>query len=240
MNGPPLTKDDLDDAKAILTHRFSTVVILEDFAHSALQLACTIGLDLTDAKKLFRTRVRPYQQHQAMLQLPSESDIGTDILEQMRHRFTVMNSMDFELYWHAKKLSKRRVAACARRDKRVAEILRLPQQPEELEEHAERLSASEKHPTLDDIFGCVGATLEATEDGSAYLLKCPRMLGQETRSWWDAEGEPTRKLGEKPIGKDCWAETFTWSACCATKFGPDGNHLCWGGGYSYRRCCVKT
>ncbi|CAE8681865.1 unnamed protein product, partial [Polarella glacialis] len=62
--GPPLTSSDLQDALDILTHRMSSVIIVEDFARSALQLACTLGLDLERAKKLLKTRVRPYESQQ--------------------------------------------------------------------------------------------------------------------------------------------------------------------------------
>ncbi|CAK9064839.1 unnamed protein product [Durusdinium trenchii] len=46
LNGPPLTEHDYEVAKSILFQRMSAVIVVEDFARSALQLACTLGLNL--------------------------------------------------------------------------------------------------------------------------------------------------------------------------------------------------
>merc|ERR1711974_249951 len=131
-----------------------------------------------------------------------------------------------------------RVAACARKRRDVDNLRRnMPK-----EELLDTTTTTSVELTVDDLFGCNGGSLELTESGE-YFLNCPRYAGQHADSWWsslDMEGQPKRKLGQRPIGADCWKAGFSWATCCAPRFGPDGNGKCWDADFNYRRCCVAA
>lgn len=233
-----LTDEDLQKALALLTHRFSAVVIIEDFARSALQLACSLGLDVQSARaqKLLQTHVRPYSRHQAMLRLPTESELGAAEVQAVRTRFIRKNRYDYALYAQAKLLSVQRVARCAREMPAVQELLQLPPEAYEVNATDEVL----EQLTIDDLFGCTNGSLEVTDNGT-FLLKCPRSLNQHSTSWWSGvtdEPQPERKPGQLEPGAQCWKDGFSWPACCATRFGPGGNKDCWDSNFGYQECCV--
>ncbi|CAE7345544.1 unnamed protein product [Symbiodinium sp. KB8] len=237
MEGPKLTKGDYQLAKSLLFDRMSTVIITEDFARSALQLACTLGLDLETAQPLLRTRVRPYELHQAMLDIPTESELGPSDVEALRQRFAKKNSFDYSLYSHAKRLSNARLAKCARRNSRVAELRNAP-----IQEEPSFPPPPTEHPQLsvDDLFGCINGSVVETADGQ-YMLHCPRSVQQRRDSWWSEIGSPKRQLGQRLPGDHCWKQGFTYKTCCdILAFGPGGNPSCWDQAHNFTTCCEEA
>ena len=237
MEGPELTKGDYQLAKSLLFDRMSTVIITEDFARSALQLACTLGLDLETAQPLLRTRVRPYELHQAMLDIPTESELGPSDVEALRQRFAKKNSFDYSLYSHAKRLSNARLAKCARRNSRVAELKNAP-----IQEEPSSPPPATEHPQLsvDELFGCTNGSVVETADGQ-YMLHCPRSVQQRRDSWWSRLGAPKRQVGQRLPGDHCWKQGFTYGTCCDTvAFGPEGNANCWDDAHNFTTCCKEA
>lgn len=213
LNGPPLTEHDYEVAKSILFQRMSAVIVVEDFARSALQLACTLGLNLEAARPLLFTQIRPYQEHEAMMDIPTESELGVQDVTAVRLRFIERNRFDYGLYHEAKKLSEILVAKCARQNPDVA-ALRAAPMVQEVKKAPEPVVAS-----LDDIFGCTNGSLEVGPDGS-YVLYCPRTSEQASRSWWSPLGSHKRRAGQKVPGEHCWREGFKWGFCCDHRYGP--------------------
>ena len=236
LSGPQLTTWEYELARSLLFDRMSTVIITEDFARSALQLACSLGLDLETARPLLRTRVRPYERHQAMLEIPTESDLGPSDVEALRQSFVKKNSFDYSLYSHAKRISRARLAQCARRNALVAELKDAPVLQEELP-----APAPKAHPLLsvDEMFGCTNGSLRELEDGN-YMLICPRSMEQSSQSWWSPLGTPKRKLGQRLPGDSCWKEGFHWAACCDPGYGPGGNAACWDQHHNFAKCCAES
>merc|ERR1712060_962961 len=145
--------------------------------------------------------------------------------------------MGYALYAHARSLARKRLASCARERPDVNALRR--RLPKELE-MVQTTTTTSLELTVDDLFGCNGGSLELGENGD-YILKCPRDAKQHANSWWStqmSDGMPPRKLGQKPIGADCWKSGFSWVTCCAPSFGPDGNIDCWDAKFNYRRCCT--
>jgi len=246
LEGPPLTLKDLKMALRLLRDRFSAIVIVENFATSALQLACTLGLDLERASPKLHTRVRPYAAHAALDNtLKLEKQFGPDVIRAFRARFVRRNRLDYIVYAFAKQWSQRRVAECA--ETRPSVALTLMQ-----EDHrdAEALAADETMPhsvekppeemTVDELFGCTGGTLQVADEGH-YLLSCPRTIQQHQKSWWQSnrvEGQPKRKRGHRLPGAECWHSGFSWAVCCAPAYGEGGNPTCWDKEFTQARCCV--
>mmetsp|Transcript_35291 Transcript_35291/g.93082 ORF Transcript_35291/g.93082 Transcript_35291/m.93082 type:complete len:469 (-) Transcript_35291:72-1478(-) len=239
VSGPALTKNDLEDAMVLLKERISVVVIAEDFANTALLLACSLGMDLEQARPLLRTRIRPYEAHESLMtDIPQdESDLGLEDVRALRTRFVRKNSFDYALYAHARAIARHRLATCTRKRPDI-DIVRRTMPEEDL---TATTTTTTVELTIDDLFGCTGGFLEVTEKGE-YFLKCPRNAMQHATSWWSslgAEGEPKRKLGQPIPGKDCWKNGFTWATCCAPSFGPRGNTKCWDHDFTHERCCVS-
>lgn len=239
VDGPPLTWEDLDLAKALLTERFSAVVIAEDFAHSSLQLACSLGLDLEKAKPLLHTRIRPYSENEALMSgVPvDESELGEADVQGLRTKFVRNNKFDYTLYAHVRMLAQRRLALCTQRRKDVSELRRdLPRQM--VLQTTSTTSSIEL--TIDDLFGCNGGTLGLDDKGN-FMLYCPRTALQHSTSWWAGKSEdvtPKRKMGQPIPGKECWRSGFSWAVCCGSSHGPKGNADCWDGEFTHQRCCV--
>jgi hypothetical protein len=233
-----LTMEDLYRALDLLEHRVSAVVIMEDFATSALQLACSLGLDLESAHPLLRKRVRPYEQQEAMMAVPQEEDaLGKLNMKALRASFVRKNWADYALYSAARVLSRKRLAACRKLRPDVEQLIRNPPPITDVKEQADPLSPE---VGVDDIFGCTGGSVEETASGE-FLLKCPRSAVQHADSWWSAQNaddRPKRKRGQAAIGAECWKTGFTWSSCCSNRFGPGGNKDCWDTSFTYDRCCV--
>lgn len=238
--GPPLTDADFDAAARLLEERFSAVVVVEDFARSALQLVCAVGLDPGLARPLLRTRVRPYAAHEAMMIVPeSDAHLGKRNADALRARFYRRNQLDYALYSRARATSSRRLAACARSRPEVERLWRAP---------LEEMSSAPPEPTpppqpggvsIDDLFGCSGGRIEQQPDG-VYLLACPRSAAAKASSWWSGQvgnEAPPRKLGQPVPGAECWREGFSWQTCCAGRFGSQGNLECWDQEYTHSRCC---
>jgi hypothetical protein len=239
-----LTMKDLYDALELLEHRISAVIIVEDFARSALQLACSLGLGLEEARPLLRKHVRPYEANEALMEVPQEEAMfGKQNVKALRARFVQRNWADYALYSHAKVISRKRLSACAARYPEVADLWRNP--PPDIEVPASKGSkegdALPDEISVDDLFGCSGGSVEVADNGQ-YLLKCPRSASQHADSWWssqtNSEGPPKRKKGEAPIGFECWKSGFSWSSCCSKRFGPEGNEDCWDASYNFERCCM--
>lgn len=228
--GMPLTSLDLERAMRILSERMSAVLIVEDFARSALQLTCSLGLDLERGWPHLTKRMRPYAAHE--LGAVNESELQSPNLEALRSRFVRRNSFDYALYAHARALARRRVAACARLNSEVADLRRHPPDVEVLDE------APPKERSLDQIFGCTGGKIEFQESSGQYKLSCPRTLEQHSASWWQSEEVPKREVGRRPVGADCWNAGFDWAFCCSEQFGPGGNRRCWDRIFTYERCCT--
>jgi len=235
--GSTLTDDDFKVAKTIMTDRMSAVIIMEDFARSALQLACALGLDLAQARSLLRTRIRPYERNQAMMDIPTESELGPNDVTSLRSRFMIKNRWDYGLYQHAQQLSAVRLARCARNNPVVAELrASAPARVEEVPKEEEPSEISTL--SVDDMFGCTGGSLEEGPEGF-YILKCPRSAEQASSSWWSPLGMPKRKPGQKMPGAECWKEGFEWSMCCDSSFGPEGNTQCWDDNHNFTKCCAE-
>ena len=236
LSGPPLTVREYYLARSLLFNRMSAVIITEDFARSALQLACSLGLELETAQPLLRTRVRPYELHRAMLDIPTESELGPSDVEALRRSFVKKNSFDYTLYAHAKRISSARLAKCARRNPLVAELRDSP-----VEEEAPSPPPAGGHArlTVDEMFGCTNGTLREMEDGQ-YMLICPRSVEQSSKSWWSPLGTPKRKLGERLAGDHCWKQGFHWGACCDQRYGPHGNAACWDEHHTFATCCAES
>jgi len=216
VNGPPLTESDLRDAMILLEDRVSAIVILEDFARSALQLACSLGLDLREARRLFRTHVRPYEAQEALMSVPTEEgELGQINAKALRSRFVTKNKFDYALYSHARILAQRRLAACANSRADVKELWRSPP-ADVVDEDPSEEDPAPTELTVDDMFGCTGGSLHVSDDGQ-YTLLCPRSAAQHAASWWSAQskqGEPKRKIGQKLPGAECWRAGFSWATCC--------------------------
>nr|ABI14346.1 unknown [Pfiesteria piscicida] len=240
MKGPPLTDADFLVAKALLTERFSAVIIAEEFAHSGLQLACSLGLDLEIARPLLRTRVRPYSSHESMMSgVPTdESELGSASVSSLKTRFIQRNLYDYTLYAHARKLSRRRLESCTRLRGDVRQLRHsIP-----AEVVLETTTTTTVELSIDDLFGCTNGRMDVDEDGQ-YVLYCPRSAQQQASSWWGGmllNGQPKRELGQPIPGKDCWRNGFSWQLCCATHFGPKGNTDCWDGDFTHQRCCATA
>lgn len=243
-DGKKLTLADLYNAMDFVEYRASGVVILEDFANSALQLKCTLGLDLERARPMLRTHVRPYDSHEALLEVPAEeSQLGPSNIKALRARFWQKNAFDYALYAHAKVVAKRRLAACRKLHAGVEDLLRNPPEYVEVRAPSPKAVAGDALPeqiSVDDLFGCSGGSVEINDKGQ-YLLKCPRSIAQHADSWWSSEDAklPKRKRGERYPGAECWHLGFSWSSCCAERFGPGGNSECWDGDYNYQKCCRR-
>ncbi|CAK0860310.1 unnamed protein product [Prorocentrum cordatum] len=241
--GPPLTDADFDAAARLLEERFSAVVVVEDFARSALQLVCAVGLDPGLARPLLRTRVRPYAAHEAMMIVPeSDAHLGKRNADALRARFYRRNQLDYALYSRARATSSRRLAACARSRPEVERLWRAP---------LEEMSSAPPEPTpppqpggvsIDDLFGCSGGRIEQQPDG-VYLLACPRSAAAKASSWWSGQvgnEAPPRKLGQPVPGAECWREGFSWQTCCAGRFGSQGNLEPLGGVRRRRFACALS
>lgn len=238
----PLKMPDLYEALDLLEQRVSAVIIVEDFATSALQLACSLGLDLERALPLLRKRVRPYAAQEALMEVPKEeAALGKGNIQALRARFTQKNWADYALYSHARVLSRKRVAACAKMRPDVERLRRNP--PPEIEVTASSAKEGEALPdeiSVDDLFGCHGGSVEFQESSGQFLLMCPRSASQHSDSWWSSQGvdgehAPKRKLGQAALGAECWKSGFTWTSCCSTKFGPRGNKDCWDKSFTFDR-----
>ena len=226
----PLTEEDYEVAKSLLFDRMSAVIVIEDFARSALQLACTLGLNLETARPLLSTHVRPYQHHEAMLEIPTESDLGSRDVSALRVRFEVKNSFDYGLYNEAKRLSEIRVAKCAKGNPVIAKLRAAP-----VVKEVKKAPVQATPLTVDEMFGCTNGSLEMVN--GTYLLLCPRTKEQRDKSWWSPVGAPKRRAGQKIPGEHCWLEGFQWGFCCDTSFGPEGNKDCWDKIHNYSSCC---
>lgn len=243
--GEPLTVQDLYLALEILEHRVSAVIIVEDFATSALQLACSLGLDVDQAYPLLRKKVRPYESHEALMQVPQEeSALGKKNVEILRSRFVRRNWADYSLYSHARVLSRKRLAACGKRRPEIENLRLHP--PPVLEVPKPASAPKEGDPlqpeiSVDDLFGCTGGSVELGESGQ-YILKCPRSASQHADSWWatqTTDDAPVRKRGQAAVGAECWKMGFSWSSCCSSRFGARGNRDCWDKSFTFERCCVE-
>lgn len=240
----PLTMTDLYYAMDLVEHRVSAVIVVEDFASSALQLACSLGLDLPQARLLLQKKVRPYEAQEALLAVPKEeAALGKKNVEALKARFTHRNWADYALYSYARVLSRKRLQACAKRRPDVRHLWFNPPSPIEIEKAFPKKEgdALPDEISVDDLFGCVGGSVEPTESGQ-FLLKCPRSAGQHADSWWSnqagADEAPKRKRGQAAVGAECWNGGFTWSSCCSKRFGTIGNTECWDGKFTFDRCCV--
>lgn len=238
-----LTMKDLYNAMDLLEERFSAVIIVEDFATSALQLACSLGLDLDRARPLLRKKVRPYEAQEALLEVPrDEAALGENNMKAVRAQFVHRNWADYALYAYARVLSGRRLAACARTRPDVKHLLRNPPPPSPASP-APAAKLGDPLPeelSVDDLFGCTGGSVELDVSGQ-FLLKCPRTAKNHADSWWSSQLEsapPKRKLGQAAIGAECWSKGFSWSSCCPIRFGSKGNKDCWDGAFNFDRCCV--
>lgn len=180
LDGPPLTLQDYEVAKSILFDRMSAVIVTEDFARSVLQLTCTLGLDLDIARPLLQAHVRPYQQNEALLAIPTESELGIDALARLQSRFARKNRFDYGLYQEAKRLSEIQVANCAKRKPVVAE-LRAASAAYPVKE-VKQAAIPEVNVSVDDLFGCVNGSVEYVN--GTFMLLCPRTIEQHKRSWW--------------------------------------------------------
>lgn len=237
-----LTQEHLHSA-LVLLERISVIVILEDFALSVLQLACTLRFDLELARPLLKTRVRPYEAHEAMLVVPEEEMLG-DAIRVARSSFTLRNTLDYTLYARGRILSQQRVAACSRKHVAVAELRRNPPAAA-VQAPSPRQHVGDPVPevSLDEVFGCYGGRIVYNEATEQYQLFCPRSWEQHAQSWWRARStdgfeRPARRPGQREVGAACWNEVFSWAACCAPRWGPRGNSECWDGGFTYETCCV--
>jgi len=238
----PLNIKDLYEAMDLLEQRVSAVIIIEEFATSGLQLACSLGLDLERAYSLLQKHVRPYEAQEALLQVPKEeAELGQKNIDALKSRFLHKNWADYSLYSHARLLSRQRLAACAQRRPDVKRLWRNP--PPVL--HVKTDTGKKQGDALpdeisvDDLFGCNGGSVDLV-DGQ-YMLKCPRNAGQHSDSWWSSQSKedaPKRKRGQAAIGAECWKTGFTWSSCCSKKFGDRGNKDCWDRDFTFDRCCV--
>jgi len=244
VGGPKLTWADFEEALMLLQDRSSTVVILEDFARSSLQLACAVGMDVGRARPLLRTHVRPYESHEAFLVVPDdEARLGLQNIKALRARFVQKNQFDYALYGHARMLAKRRLMECSRVNSEVDELRRkLPLEALEVKAPSPK-PPGEGSPlpaeiSVDDLFGCTGGSVDLSEDGQ-YKLNCPRTAAQHAKSWWSSMSDegPKRKLGQALPNADCWKSGFTFAACCGRRFGPRGNAKCWDADFTHARCC---
>merc|ERR1712032_467033 len=164
-NGPKLTWADFDEALMLLQDRFSAVVIVEDFARSALQMVCSLGMDVGQARPLLRTHVRPYEAHEAFIVVPDdEARLGLRNIKALRARFVQKNKFDYALYGHARVLAQRRLMECSRSNSEVDELRRkLPL--EALEVKVTPPPPAEGSPlpdeiSVDDLFGCIGGKVD--------------------------------------------------------------------------------
>eukprot|EP00929_Paragymnodinium_shiwhaense_P025236 TRINITY_DN15319_c0_g1_i1.p1 TRINITY_DN15319_c0_g1~~TRINITY_DN15319_c0_g1_i1.p1 ORF type:complete len:501 (-),score=99.08 TRINITY_DN15319_c0_g1_i1:16-1518(-) len=238
---------DLERAMMLLRERMSAIIVLEDFAKSALQLVCALGMDLEQAKPYLRTRVRPYEIAERFVAVPQKEDhYGTANIEALKGRFMKKNRYDYALWNYAKRLSQHRLYACAQRHPAVRQAWKAPpNETEDVYKGPEPVKEGDPLPeevTVDDLFGCNGGRVDFDNNTGQYLLFCPRSAAQHANSWWksqmtDGVKEPHRKKGERAVGSDCWLSGFSYPACCGPKFGPQGNPECWGEGYTYERCC---
>ncbi|CAJ1402208.1 unnamed protein product, partial [Effrenium voratum] len=231
LSQPPLTLKDYEVAKSILFERMSAVIVVEDFARSALQLACSLGLDLDMARPLLRTRVRPYEHNEVMLEIPTESELGPADVTALRNRFVAKNRLDYGLYNEAKRISELRLARCARQHPAIAELRAAPVVQED------KKAVVAEPISIDEMFGCINGSLQ--ESPSGYLLYCPRTVEQSRRSWWSPEGLPRRRPGQKLPGQHCWQEGFDFGICCGEQWGPEGNKECWDDIHNYTTCCIE-
>lgn len=238
---PRLQQADMRKALDLLRERFSAVIVAEDFRRSALQLACALDLDLVKAKAKLGVVIRPYSEHASLMEVPEdERRLGANNIKALRSRFVQKNAFDYALYAEAKRLSKRRVAACARQRTDVRELYLNP--PPIVANKAPAVKAGDpiQQATVDDLFGCNGGFLEWDETRAQYMLYCPRTPEQHAQSWWSSETNlgPKRKKGQRAPGYECWKSGFSWAACCAEEFGPKGNMECWDEEFTHKRCCA--
>mmetsp|Transcript_11906 Transcript_11906/g.20398 ORF Transcript_11906/g.20398 Transcript_11906/m.20398 type:complete len:456 (+) Transcript_11906:73-1440(+) len=234
LDGPPLTLQDYEVAKSILFDRMSAVIVIEDFARSALQLACTLGLDLDTARPLLQTHVRPYQHHEGMLEIPTESELGIDDVATLQSRFAKNNRFDYGLYQEAKRLSEIQVANCAKRKPVVAE---LRASAAYVVKEVKQAAIPKVDVGIDALFGCVNGSVEYVDGG--FVLMCPRTREQRKHSWWTPVGALKERAGQRVPGEHCWIRGFQWAFCCDESFGPEGNKDCWDETHNYSSCCTS-
>eukprot|EP00746_Dinoflagellata_sp_MGD_P077288 gnl/MRDRNA2_/MRDRNA2_31028_c0_seq1.p1 gnl/MRDRNA2_/MRDRNA2_31028_c0~~gnl/MRDRNA2_/MRDRNA2_31028_c0_seq1.p1 ORF type:complete len:461 (+),score=71.32 gnl/MRDRNA2_/MRDRNA2_31028_c0_seq1:87-1469(+) len=229
-----LDEGDLEMAQTLL-HRASAVIVLEDFQLSIVQLHCSLGFSLDHR---LQVHVRPYEKHEYISVAEVEKKLPRKEVEKLKQLFIKRNHLDYALYAFARKLARQRLAACSARGpswrKRLREVLKAPPPS------VKNLDPPEE-ASLDDLFGCNGATLVPGEYGK-LVLACPRVASDHTTSWWSSEEVdgvkiPKRKLGRELPGAECWRKGFSWSVCCAPRFGKTGNKKCWDQWYNHERCC---
>jgi len=241
---PRLEPNDMTAAIMLLRERFSAVIIAEEFRISALQLACSLDLDLEKARSKLGVKIRPYSEHAALMEVPEdESRLGKTNIAALRTRFVQKNAFDYALYAAAKQLSKQRVHQCARRRPSV-QALRLSPPPIMEPPATPSPKAGDQLPPeigVDDLFGCNGGKLEFDDVRGNYMLYCPRSAEQHATSWWSSEkyNGPKRKKGQRAQGWECWKNGFSWASCCESSFGPKGNVECWDGDFTHSRCCLS-
>lgn len=239
---PRLQASDMYKSLDLLRERFSGVIIAEDFRRSALQLACALDLDVAKARAKLGVVIRPYMEHANLMEVPDdERRLGVENMKSLRSTFVRRNAYDYALYAEAKRLSKRRVAACARHRPDVRELYLNPPPLVEPPRAPPVKAGDPVQPqaSVDDLFGCTGGSLEWDDEAQQYNLLCPRTAEQHAASWWSSKNNngPKRKKGHRAIGWDCWSAGFTWATCCADNFGPKGNVECWDKEFTHRRCC---
>merc|ERR1711862_712613 len=100
------------------------------------------------------------------------SELGPNEVDILRTTFVRRNRYDYALYAHARTLAKRRVAACGRVNAGVEALRRTPAEEFNVDTSTETTTPFVEM-TVDDLFGCSGGSLEATDNGT-YILICPR------------------------------------------------------------------
>eukprot|EP00434_Breviolum_minutum_P030357 symbB.v1.2.026852.t1/scaffold2714.1/size94327/5 len=107
-----------------------------------------------------------------MLEIPTESDLGSRDVSALRVRFEVKNSFDYGLYNEAKRLSEIRVAKCAKGNPVIAKLRAAP-----VVKEVKKAPVQATPLTVDEMFGCTNGSLEMVN--GTYLLLCRELVGGE-------------------------------------------------------------